>query len=150
MIERLKNGELEMSKKIRCVFQASYKIEAKLLKATNFPPLKRPIEDYIKSTTAFFGYLKNGELAGVIEIDSNNHYTLIRSLVVHPHFFRQGIARKLMEFTLDTFDSNLFVVETGVANGPASSLYTTFGFKEVKQWETDHGIRKVKFEKRIE
>ncbi|WP_245585036.1 hypothetical protein [Psychroserpens burtonensis] len=87
MIERLENSELEISKKIRSVFQVSYKIEAKLLNATNFPTLKRPLEDYIKSNTSFYGYSKNRELAGVIEIDYNSHHTLIRSLVVNPLFF---------------------------------------------------------------
>jgi hypothetical protein len=28
-------------------------------------------------------------------------------------------------------------------------LYKKFDFKEVKQWNTDHGIRKIKFELRI-
>jgi ribosomal protein S18 acetylase RimI-like enzyme len=149
MIQRLQNNKIEISKKIRAVFQVSYKVEAKLLKATNFPPLKRPLEDYVISKNMFFGYLKNEELVGVIEIDNNNSYTLIRSLVVSPLFFRQGIARKLMEFTFNTFDSNLFVVETGVKNEPASKLYMKFGFIEVKQWNTEHGIRKIKFEKKI-
>ncbi len=149
MIERLQNKDIEISKKIRSVFQISYSIEAKLLNAKDFPPLKRPLESYVKSSTAFFGYLKNKELAGIIEIDYNNNTTQINSLVVDPKFFRQGIARKLMEFVFKTFDSNLFVVETGLKNGPASELYKKFDFKEVKQWNTDNGIRKIKFERRI-
>jgi N-acetylglutamate synthase-like GNAT family acetyltransferase len=148
MIERLEHKELEIAKKIRAVFQVSYKIEAKLLNATYFPPLKRPLEDFTESTTAFYGFSKEGELAGVVEIDHNNHFTLIRSLVVNPVFFRQGIAGKLVAFVFDTFDSNLFVVETGLANGPATQLYIKYGFTEVKQWDTEHGIRKIKFEKR--
>lgn len=148
MIEKLQNNEIEISKRIRTVFQASYKIEAKLLNATDFPPLKRPLENYVKSNTVFFGYLKNEGIAGVIEIDHNNDYTLIRSLVVDPTFFRQGIAKKLMKFVLDRFDSKLFVVETGLENGPATKLYETFGFIEVKQWVTNHGVRKIKFERR--
>ena len=148
MIEKLQNNEIEISKRIRTVFQASYKIEAKLLNATDFPPLKRPLENYLKSNTVFFGYLKNEGIAGVIEIDHNNDYTLIRSLVVDPTFFRQGIAKKLMKFVLDRFDSKLFVVETGLENGPATKLYETFGFIEVKQWVTNHGVRKIKFERR--
>jgi len=148
MIEKLQNNEIEISKRIRSVFQASYKVEAKLLNATDFPPLKRPLENYMKSNTFFFGYLKNEDIAGVIEIDHNNDHTLIRSLVVDPTFFRQGIAKKLMKFVLNTFDSKLFVVETGLENGPATKLYETFGFVEVKQWDTNHGVRKIKFERR--
>jgi len=147
MIEKLQNNNIEISKKIFSVFQASYTIEAKLLNATNFPPLKRPLENYIKSSTEFFGYFKNQNLAGVIEIDYNNNFTQINSLVVDPKFFRQGIASKLMEFVFNTFDSNLFVVETGLENGPANKLYKNFGFKEVKQWDTDHEVRKIKFER---
>ncbi len=149
MIERLQNNDVEVAKNIRSVFQASYKIEAKLLNATDFPPLKRPLENYVASETAFFGFIKDKELAGVIEINHNNDFTHINSLVVSPAFFRQGIARKLMEFVFKTFDSKLFVVETGLENGPATALYKKFGFKEVKQWDTDHGVRKIKFERRI-
>tara|TARA_B110000444_G_scaffold259913_1_gene305191 strand:- start:964 stop:1419 length:456 start_codon:yes stop_codon:yes gene_type:complete len=149
MIERLKNNDLEISKKIRSVFQLSYKVEAKILNATDFPPLKRSLENYVNSNTAFFGYLKNQELAGVIEIEHNDNFTHINSLVVDPGFFKQGIARKLMEYVINTFDSKLFVVETGLENGPATELYKKFDFKEVKQWNTNHGIRKIKFERRI-
>jgi hypothetical protein len=89
MIKKLQNNDVEVSKKIRSVFQLSYKIEAELLNAIDFPPLKRPLENYVNSETEFFGYLKNKELAGVIEIKHNNNFTHINSLVVSPNFFRQ-------------------------------------------------------------
>tara|TARA_B100000497_G_scaffold128129_1_gene173784 strand:+ start:11739 stop:12194 length:456 start_codon:yes stop_codon:yes gene_type:complete len=149
MIKRLKNNDLEIAKKISSVFQLSYKVEANILNATDFPPLKRPLENYVNSNTAFFGYLKNQKLAGVIEIEHNNNFTHINSLVVDPVFFRQGIARKLMEYVFNTFDSKLFVVETGLENGPATKLYKKFDFKEIKQWNTDHGVRKIQFERII-
>ena len=148
MIEKLKNSDLEIAKKMRLIFQASYKVEAILLNATNFPPLKRTLENYTESNTEFYGYSINEVLAAVVEIDTNNNYILIRSLVVHPDFFRQGIAGKLIKFVFETFKSNLFVVETGLENGPATELYEKFGFVEVHQWDTNHGIRKIKFEKR--
>jgi ribosomal protein S18 acetylase RimI-like enzyme len=149
MIEKLQNKDIVISNKIRSVFQVSYAVEAKLLNATDFPPLKRSIESYVESDNAFFGYLKNEELAGIVEINHNNSFTHIQSLVVHPKFFRQGIAKELMEFVLNSFDSKLFIVETGVENGPATELYRKFNFKEVNQWDTNHGVRKIKFEKKI-
>lgn len=150
MIQKLQNKDIDTSTKIRSVFQASYAVEAKLLNASDFPPLKRSLEGFLNSDNEFFGYLQNQELAGVIEINHNDHFTHIQSLVVHPKFFRQGIARKLMEFVLKSINSKLFIVETGVDNRPATELYRKFDFKEVKQWDTDHGIRKVKFEKKID
>lgn len=149
MIEKLQNNDLKVAEKIRAVYQVSYRVEAELLKAVDFPPLRRPIEDYINCSNQFFGFIKENKLAAVVEIIHNKEFTNIRSLVVDPVFFKQGIASKLMEFVLDTFDSSLFVVETGVDNGPASALYKKFHFKEVKQWDTNHGIRKVKFERII-
>lgn len=146
MIKKLNNKDLVAAKSMQVVFQASYKIEAELLNATDFPPLKRPLEGYINSENLFYGFYKDQELAGVVEIIDAKTYTHVRSLVIHPNFFRQGIAQQLMEFVLATFKSNLFVVETGVDNVPASKLYLKLGFAEVKQWDTEFGIRKVKFE----
>ena len=149
MIEKLQNNNIEISNQIHSVFQLSYAIEAKLLDATDFPPLKRPLESYQKSDNIFFGYLENTELAGIIEIEFDNKCTDINSLVVNPKYFRRGIARKLLEFVFNRFDSSLFIVETGVNNKPATELYKKLGFKEIKQWDTDFGIRKILFERRI-
>lgn len=146
MIEKLKNKELLVSERIREVFQKSYKIEAEILKATDFPPLKRTLENFINSDTDFYAYIINNQFAGVIEIDKKPNQIHIQSLVVNPLNFRQGVASKLMNFTLTNFEAKLFVVETGLKNEPATTLYKRFGFKEVKQWDTNHGIRKVKFE----
>ncbi|MBC8753373.1 GNAT family N-acetyltransferase [Kordia sp. YSTF-M3] len=149
MIKKLQHTNIKVATEIRSVFQVSYTVEAKLLNAIDFPPLKRPLESYINSDTVFFGYFKNKELAGIVEIDHTTNFTHINSLVVAPKFFRQGVAKSLLEFVFNTFNSNLFVVETGVDNGPATKLYLKFGFKEVKQWDTDHGVRKIRFERKI-
>ncbi len=148
MIKQLYNKDPELSKQIRIVFQASYAVEAKLLNAIDFPPLKRNLESYIKSDNDFYGYLDKEELAAVIEINTNKKVTHIQSLVVHPTFFRQGIARKLMDFVLNHYTTKTFMVETGVENEPASLLYKKMDFHEVKQWDTPFGIRKIRFEKR--
>lgn len=146
MIKKLDHTELETAKIMQSVFYAAYSVEAELLRAKDFPPLKRPLESYVNSPTEFFGYQKNQELAGVIEIDHNSNRTYINSLVVDPKFFRQGIAHALMTYVIDVFDSNLYVVETGLDNGPATALYIAFGFKIVKEWDTNHSIRKIKLE----
>ncbi len=101
----------------------------------------------MNSQNQFLGYFKDAELAGVVEIDRNDLEIHIQSLVVHPDFFRQGIGRQLMDHVLKTFDTKRFTVETGVDNGPACALYLKLGFEEVEQYDTDHGVRKVRFER---
>ena len=145
MIKKLDHTNQAIATKMRIVFQESYAIEAKLLNAINFPPLQRPLESYIESTTTFFGYHIKDKIVGIIEVSSNEKTTHINSLVVSPHFFRQGIGRDLMDYILQNFSSKVFTVETGLENIPASTLYKNFGFKEVRQWDTDHGVRKVRF-----
>ena len=147
MIELLQNSDTEMAEQIRAVFQSSYKVEATILGVEDFPPLRRPVEHFIENSNQFFGCFQNGALAGVIEIELHNDFVDINSLVVDPRFFRQGIARRLLQFVLDQFDSEYFIVETGLENEPATNLYKQFGFQEVEQWDTDFGVRKVKFKR---
>ena len=147
MIQKLDNKDRVISQKIRAVFQASYAVEAKLLNAKDFPPLQRTLENFLQSNTTFFGVLKNEDFAGVIEISEYHSHTHINSLVVEPKFFRRGIASKLMQYVIHKFDSKKIIVETGVLNTPACQLYKFFNFNEVEQWNTDHGVRKIRFER---
>jgi len=147
MIQKLEHHRTRIAEKIREVFQASYAVEAKLLGATDFPPLKRPVAGFLKSPNDFFGYHRGAELAGVVEVVPGKGSTHIQSLVVHPKFFRLGIGSALVAFVLDSYDCPLFTVETGLDNGPATALYRKFGFREIHQYDTDHGVRKVRFER---
>ena len=148
MIQKLQNSNREIAISIRAIFQASYAIEAKLLNAVDFLPLKRTLENYIKCDNDFYGYFKGKDLASVIEIKHHSDFTHIQSLVVHPNFFRQGIAQELMKFILKSYNTKPIIVETGVDNGPATQLYKKFNFIEIKQWDTNHGVRKVRFERK--
>ncbi|MFT5819969.1 MAG: ribosomal protein S18 acetylase RimI-like enzyme [Crocinitomix sp.] len=148
MIEKLQNTDLATAMKMKAVFQVSYAIEAKLLNAVDFPPLKRKIEGYTNSENTFFGFLVDDQIAGVIEIATKDTAIHIQSLVVDPQFFRRGIAKKLIGHILQDYDAKIITVETGAANEPASRLYEKSGFVEIRQYDTDHGIRKVCFEMR--
>ena len=130
---------------IHYVFQLSYKVEAELLKAIDFPPLKRTVEDFLKCNNLFYGYYEEDLLAGIIEIKNKNNNTHIQSLVVHPDYFRKSIASNLLKHILKSINYQSFTVETGVDNLPAINLYKKFLFQDLEQWDTDHGIRKVKF-----
>lgn len=147
MIKKLNNTKPEVAQEMMEVFRASYAVEAKLLQATDFPPLKRPLEGYMNATTQFYGFYKDQNIAGIIEITVAENTLHINSLVVHPDFFRQGIARQLLDNLFANYYSPIYTVETGADNIPASNLYRSYNFTEINQYDTDHGVRKVRFEK---
>jgi len=145
MISKIDNKEKNISESIHSIFQESYQIEAELLNCTNFPPLKRESNDIQNCKNIFYAYYVNNKIAGVIEIDSNMRNTHIQSLVVYPKYFRKGIASRLVKFILDSYPKAIcFSVETGLANTPAIRLYKSLNFKETTQWDTNHGVRKVR------
>lgn len=144
MIKILDPQEDTIAENIYSVFQASYAVEAELLEAKDFPPLKRTIIDFKNSETSFFGHWIGKELTAVIEIEPSPNKFHICSLVVHPNYFRRGIGSELVTFIFKLLVGNKITVETGLANIPAIALYKGFGFKEIDQYDTDHGIRKIR------
>lgn len=148
MISRLDNENTKVAHMIYSVFQASYAVEAEILKAIDFPPLQRTLDEYLHTDTEFYGLLEAKELAAVVEIKYSVGITHIQSMVVNPRYFRRGLASQLMDFVLDNCNSDLMTVETGAANVPAIKLYEKFGFKHIEQSYISQGINKVKFEKR--
>ena len=128
MIIKIDNKRNAIAKEIRNIFQSSYAIEAEMLKAIDFPPLKRTISQFLNSNSEFYAYYLNQNIAGLIEIKNNQDLTHIQSLVVYPKYFRKGIGRKLVQFVLGTYKSIIFTVETGVDNYPAIKLYISLGF----------------------
>ena len=149
MIIKINNKENKIAEEIRAIFQVSYAVEAEMLKAVDFPPLKRTVAQFLNSNSEFYAYYLIENIAGVIEIENHKNLTHIQSLVVYPKYFRNGIGSKLIQFILDTYKAKIFTVETGIDNHPAIKLYKSFGFQEQEQWDTNHGVRKVRFEKII-
>lgn len=146
MIKKLNNSNVSVSSKIYAIFQLSYKVEARLLNAKQFPPLQRTSTEILNSHNQFYGYYLAKNIVGVIEIHVNSNQSIhIQSLVVHPRYFRKGIGKNLVGFVLGHYHSEIFFVETGEENEPAITLYKSFHFKEEMKWDTDHAIRKVRF-----
>jgi len=147
VIIKINNKNKEITNKIRDVFQASYAVEAKLLNTIDFPPLSRKVSQFINSNSEFYAYYQSNDIIGIVEVKNQQELTHIQSLVVDPKHFRKGIGRKLIQFTLEKDITKVFNVETGLKNTPALKLYESFNFKEEKQWNTNHGVRKVRFKK---
>lgn len=140
-ITLLNHTDSEIAERIYQLFQASYSVEAKLLKIKDFPPLKKSTINIQSSKTQFWGYYNNVAIAE-ISITAN-HILSIHSFVVSPSYFRQGIGSKLLSDVLELLKWETAVVETGAKNHPAILLYKKFGFIEKKQWVNKEGIEKT-------
>jgi ribosomal protein S18 acetylase RimI-like enzyme len=143
MITKLENSNEIVANKIHIVFQRSYKVEAQLINALNFPPLSRSSINIANSKNDFYGFSDNNYLAAIIEIEIIGKQLDIHSLTVDPKYFRKGIADKLINYVLKTFDIIIAIVETAVVNKPAINLYEKHGFLEHRRWTPSHGIEKI-------
>ena len=149
----LKNQQIRS--RLHDVFLRSYQVEADLLQAKDFPPLRRTAEQLPVDGREFVGYwdepsqdaeLDQRVLAAALELSCANDQLDICSLVVHPDFFRRGIASRLIAHVLTGYSWRRAVVETATANQPAVKLYQKFGFRETRRWMTDFGIEKLELQ----
>ena len=150
MIELLDHSARNIANQIYRVFQQSYQVEAGLVGVEDeeFPPLRRSAPHIQTSNSQFLGARIGSGLAAVIELTHEGEHLSINSLVVHPQYFRRGLAGQLLQLALDKFDWRSADVETAAANEPAISLYRKFGFAITRYWKTDAGIQKVLLSRR--
>jgi ribosomal protein S18 acetylase RimI-like enzyme len=128
----------------------SYAVEAQLIGFADLPPLQDTVATLQQCGERFYGYIKQGQLAGVISYERAEKTVHICRLMVDPDFFRQGIASALIEFVCHKErDANEIIVTTGSANIPALRLYERHGFHEVEQMRMPEGIFITKFVKRL-
>lgn len=146
MIHKVEHTRNDQALDIRRVFQVSYKVEAELLGASNFPPLSRPIDAFIGSANDFWGFYEEQTLVAVVEIKKEKESIHFQSLVVAPDYFRRGIASQLINHVLQDYQVKAFTVETGRDNTPARKLYEGLGFKLLKTYTADENIVKVRYQ----
>ena len=143
-MELLEHNSTSVATEIYDVFQLSYKVEAGLVGIEDFPPLRRSASLIQSSNSQFFGQRIGGDLAAVVESTDDGENLSIDSLVVHPQYFRRGLASQLLQSLLEKSSWQHAFVETAAANDPALELYRKFGFSETKRWKTADGIEKVR------
>ena len=142
-IENLRTADKSIAIQIYNIMQAAYKMEAKLIGVTSFPPLCRSVADIQKSETTFWGIKIDGRLCGAMELNFSNDNVSIDSMVVHPQYFRQGIASMLLENVLENAAGKKVCVQTAVENLPAIGLYKKHGFREDLRW-SENGFNLVR------
>lgn len=148
MTELLDHYSENVANEIYDVCQLSYKVEAGLVGVENFPPLRRTQSQIQSSSSQFLGRRVGVDLAAVVEFTQGGDELSIDSLVVHPQFFRRGLASQLLQSLLVKVHWQTAAVETAAANQPALTLYQKLGFTESKRWKIADGIEKVQLMRR--
>lgn len=126
-MSNLINQDVDVANKILNVSLSSYRVEAKLLGLVSFPPMNEKLESIISSQNRFLGFMFEGVLLGVIEVEVIGTDSFhINRLVVDPSMFRKGIASKLIGAVLA--QEQVVSVTTATSNSRAMSLYQSHGF----------------------
>ncbi|WP_214847133.1 GNAT family N-acetyltransferase [Exiguobacterium sp. s193] len=120
--------------------QQAYQIEASLIGAPDFPPLRQTFDEFTREAPTGYVYVTNARLLGCLTYSGDT----ITRLIVSPDFFRRGVATQLLTHALQEID--LRFVSTAKANIPAVRLYHQFGFLVVSMTNR-HDIQLVHLER---
>ncbi|PUB13851.1 GNAT family N-acetyltransferase [Paenisporosarcina sp. OV554] len=127
----------------------AYKVEAEIIGSYDIPPLKDTIDTLKQCGETFFGYYLNEELCGAISIKVEDDEVDIHRLIVHPNYFRKGLAQKLLNFIVSKFEIETIKVATGSKNAPAVSFYKKNGFQNIKEVTVNEQLSLTFFEKKL-
>lgn len=138
MNQVLFHREEQMARKILSVQIPSYKIEAQLIQFDGIPQLRDTIEDIMVSEEIFIGSMEGDKLIGFVSYTETAELIDICRMVVHPNYFRRGIASSLLKHILGLKkEEQQIVVCTGAKNIPAIQLYERFEFTKVRNIEVE-------------
>ncbi|MHA6480753.1 GNAT family N-acetyltransferase [Paenibacillus sp. strain BS8-2] len=141
MITQLDHRNLSTAQEIIGVQIPAYLVEAAIIGFDGIPALQDTAELVSASSEDFVGCWEEDRLVGVISYETRDEEIDICRLVVHPDFFRRGIAARLLGHLLShaAFGKRT-VVSTGRDNAPAIALYKRFGFSERGDFEVAPGF----------
>ncbi|MDR6555607.1 GNAT family N-acetyltransferase [Paenibacillus qinlingensis] len=133
---------------------ASYRVEAELIGFDDIPPLKDGIQSIREVKETFYGYFVDDHekqtLAGAISFERDGCIVTICRMMVHPTFFRKGIASSLLQHILieqEREGAMRFIVSTGSANLPAIRLYEAHDFIVRRVFTVPPGVSLTTFER---
>jgi 8-oxo-dGTP pyrophosphatase MutT (NUDIX family)/ribosomal protein S18 acetylase RimI-like enzyme len=124
----------------------SYKIEAGLIGTDEIPPLKETFEQLQDCGETFIGCYIEGRIAGAVSFKKEGEVIDIYRMMVHPEFFRRGIAQMLIA-QLEQIGYSEMIVSTGAENTPAVKLYEKLGFERQEDSVVGNGLALANFKK---
>lgn len=147
-VQLLTIEDFETAQKVWDIQIPAYNAEAELIHFWDLPPLKETVSSLQQCGEIFYGGFINSQLAGAVSFKTTEQQLHIHRLMVHPHFFRQGVARSLLHHVEQLAGGKkAIIVSTGTNNSPAVQLYKQCGFTEVKKIITKEGLSLTFFTK---
>ena len=124
MIKKIDITNSKLAKEVLNIQIPSYKVEAEIIDFYEIPPLNDTVETLQQCGETFFGYYLSEKLCGVISIKTEKNVMDIHRLIVHPKYFRKGIAKMLLDFIESNIEGiETIIVSTGSENTPATYFY---------------------------
>jgi 8-oxo-dGTP pyrophosphatase MutT (NUDIX family)/GNAT superfamily N-acetyltransferase len=129
--------------------RASYKIEAEFIGTDEIPPLKESFEQLQNCGETFIGCFLHNRLEGAVSYKREGDTIDIHRVMVHPEFFRKGIAARLITYIETSLEKDALniIVSTGAANLPAVRLYEKLGFERQEDLIVGNELRIATFKK---
>ena len=127
---------------------AAYAVEAELIGFLAIPPLMDTIETIRTCGETFFGILSDDEIVAAIACEFEGTQVRISRMMVHPDYFRRGLARRLIQHVEKQYpNTDTFTVSTGSKNEPAIRLYESMGYTACREWMPVVGLMITEFSK---
>ncbi|PAE18561.1 GNAT family N-acetyltransferase [Bacillus sp. 7504-2] len=121
----------EYGKEVLELQKRSYQVEAELIGSNEIPPLKETLAQLKQCGEAFIGYFIDEELVGVLSFKIVKDVIDLHRVMVHPAYFRKGIAKQMVEYIEKKWESRpMMIVSTGAKNLPAIKFYSRLGFEK--------------------
>jgi ribosomal protein S18 acetylase RimI-like enzyme len=139
----------ELARQVVALQQISYPIEAELIGLDVLPPMLDTVETLTGCEEQFIGCFEADRLVGAVSYKFDGAVVDIHRMMVHPAFFRRGIAQTLLHNACSTPGAKKAIVSTGSANYPAVTLYERNGFIETKRVEVAPGVTITLFNKNL-
>ncbi|WP_426451483.1 GNAT family N-acetyltransferase [Paenibacillus sp. S-38] len=128
--------------------QTAYRLEAELMGMQEAPPLLDSPSTLKDSGESFFGYYEGDRLVGAGACKQCRKEFFICRMMVHPDFFRRGIASRLLQHMESFAPPGMPIrVATGTKNEPAVKLYEKHGYVPDKVHVVAPGVTLTQFQK---
>lgn len=140
MIRKLQMSDGETAEAIWYLQHVAFREELKQIGMMHKFRITDTVESLQQSEEEFLGYYQDGEWIGALSWSLKDVKLMIHRLMVHPDYFRRGIASALLSEVLTQESHEIAEVYVSENNDPAMQLYRKFSFIPLKRYTVSAGI----------